>query len=1044
MTNASRAIGQTTIQLYHALDRVDLLYLADDEQEAEAVARALAALAPQFEVVFLPSSDTLPGDGAPASPANIGKRIAALRCLRRLRQESRDTNLAVIMSGEAAARLYADPACFDAAPPVLRAGDPIDMENFAPAMEALGYVIDDRVDEPGEITVRGDVIDIYPADAGSPIRIGVLDGKVTGIHRYDPVTQLTEELCESLEIGRAIEPAAMTQTTILAHLVPGQLLFSPKAEERRKRFIRFATKVAGDGRIDAAIEEQWQRALEEWNVNREGLTETEIETVPRFAQQRSPLTALKRFAAPLLEHGRRFILVGSERDIRFLRPKIAKVLERPIEMCEGISSVDELGANSLAACIAPIDNGALTDTVIMVAAADLLGTRAIIDDQQETSAANFPGAGGEIRTGDVVVHEDHGVAKVLGLEPSPEKLTGEAIALEYAGGNRRLVSTREAGRIWRYGAEAEAVTLDKLDGSSWEKRRLAISEAIAQSARELLTLAEERGRLAAPVIAPASADYEQFVATFPYNETADQTRAIQAVRDDLASGRPMDRLIIGDVGYGKTEVALRAAALAALAGYQVILAAPTTVLVRQHLQTFARRFSGTDIKVASLSRLSNAAEKKTTKAGLADGSIKIVIGTAAVMAKDVQYAELGLVIIDEEQRFGAVDKSKLRARADIHLLTMSATPIPRTLHRAMIGLQEMSMITTPPARRQPIRTTLANLDDGMLRTALLRERTRGGQSFVVVPRIEDLAPFSDRLRRVVPDLRVLEAHGKMPPSDIDEAMVAFADGDGDVLLATNIIEAGLDVPRANTMIVWRPDRFGLAQLHQLRGRVGRGNRRGQIILLTKEGDVAERTVKRLRTLATYDRLGAGFEISAADLDQRGAGDPLAETQAGHMKLMGVDLYQHLFEAALQQARGEDPARWLPELNLGLSGYFPSDWIPDADIRLGLYVRLARIRDEAELIAFEEELEDRFGALSVAVEQLLEEMRIAMLARTAGIARIDAGPAAIALTLRPGGTVPKEVGLVKKGDRWISRELTDETERLPKIVSLLEALISSQK
>jgi transcription-repair coupling factor (superfamily II helicase) len=502
----------------------------------------------------------------------------------------------------------------------------------------------------------------------------------------------------------------------------------------------------------------------------------------------------------------------------------------------------------------------------------------------------------------------------------------------------------------------------------------------------------------------------------------------------------MDRLVIGDVGYGKTEVALRAAALTALSGYQVVLAAPTTVLVRQHLQTFERRFAGTGLRVAALSRLSTPAEKKAVKAGLSDGSIGVVIGTAAVMGKDARFANLGLVVIDEEQRFGAADKAKLRGRADIHLLAMSATPIPRTLHRALIGLQQISVIATPPARRQPIRTSLAQLDDTRIRTALLRERSRGGQSFVVVPRIADLAPFSERLRRIVPDLELIEAHGKLPAAEIDAAMVRFADGQGDVLLATNIIEAGLDVPRANTMIVWHAERFGLAQLHQLRGRVGRGNRRGQVMLLTEPGEIAEPTMKRLRTLATYDQLGAGFEISAADLDQRGAGDPLSDTQAGHMKLIGVDLYQHLFEAALRQARGEDAGLWRPEVNMSGGGALPVQWIPDEDIRLGLYVRLARTSDQADLDALEEELVDRFGPLPPAAQELVMAARIAILARHAQVARIDAGPAAIALTPRSEGmAVPEALGLVEKDRRWLLKERTEEEERGTRIMELLETL-----
>ncbi|MEJ7934850.1 DEAD/DEAH box helicase [Sphingobium sp. AN558] len=1033
------SMGETALMIWAALQKSDVIYLADDDQQAEALAQALGALAAGHPVTFVPSSDALPGDHAPASPANIGRRIAALRDLRRINHQHDRAASACIISGEAAARIYPEPLAFDAAPPTLHIGDPIDASSFTEDMKQIGYIFDDRVDEPGEVAVLGDVVDIFPADAGMPARIEIADGRIASIRSFDPLSQLSVERRNGLEIGRAREPEADVGVGILAHLDPGIVMMSAKADQRRRRFTALATEVAHKdaSRVDALTDDAWAEALKDWSVV---AGDHDLAATPRFAETRSPLASMARFVKPLLADRHALLLVGSERDIRFLRPRIEKKLKVACPTVEGLGDAVKLAAGSAAAIVAPVDRGAMSDRLVMIAAADLLGSRAIMGDPYGPAAQPIGRGGEDIRSGDVVVHEDHGVGRVVGLEPAPGDDQTELIALEYAGGARRLVQVAEAGRIWRYGADADAVKLDRLDGSSWQKRRGDIDEAVAQSAAALLALAGERARLEAPVLEPDPASYERFVSGFPFNETADQARAIQMVRDDLASGRPMDRLVIGDVGYGKTEVALRAAALAALAGFQVIVAAPTTVLVRQHLQTFERRFAGTGIAVAGLSRLSSTAEKKAVKAGLADGSIHIVIGTGAVIAKDVRYAKLGLVIIDEEQRFGAADKTKLRGQADVHLLTLSATPIPRTLHRAMIGLQQISIIATPPARRQPIRTSLAAPDDGRIRTALLRERERGGQSFVVVPRIEDLAPLSDRLRRILPDLRLVEAHGKMPAAQIDAAMVGFAEGEGDILLATNIIEAGLDVPRANTMIVWRADHFGLAQLHQLRGRVGRGNRRGQVMLLTEGEDIAPRTMKRLRTLATYDRLGAGFAISAEDLDQRGGGDLLSDTQAGHMKLIGVDLYQRLFEAALKQARGEDAGLWVPDIRIGPAGALPADWIPEPDVRLSLYVRLARIADEATLDAFEEELVDRFGSLPPAACDLVTAARIAMLARVLHISRVDAGPAAIALTPRQGCPVKaKEAGLEEKDGRLLLREASAAEGRPARVTELLETI-----
>lgn len=1033
-------IAWISSRLAQLLDQEDLLYLADDDQQAEALAAALQALSPDHSVILLPSSDALPGDTAPASPSNTGARVAALHRLRLAQQSADRSPLALILSGEAAARRYPLPSAFDSAPPRLAVGAEVLAGRLAGELEDIGYYPDDRVDEPGEMAVRGDVIDIFPADAGLPARIEFAKGRISAIRCYDPSTQRSVGDLDSLEIGRAAEPQSGDTIAIPGHLKPGTIIYSEKAEARRLRFLQLASGAAGcKPGVEAVGDEEWNRAIQPWQ--RADL-DPGVDVVPRFAESASPLNAFSRFVRPLLET-RSLVLAGSERDLRFLRPRIAKRLGCEIESLSSWAEAKALAPGQVGSIEMPADAGFVDETRIVIAAADLLGSRAVLGKVLD-AATHFWSAAGEIRLGDVVVHEDHGVALVAGLEPSPAEggQSAEMIALEYAGGARRLVAIDEADRIWRYGADADAVTLDKLDGSSWQKRRGAIDEAIAQSARGLASLAEARDKLVAPVLEPDAAAYERFAASFPFNETADQARSISAVRGDLASGKPMDRLVVGDVGYGKTEVALRAAALVALAGHQVIVAAPTTVLVRQHIESFQRRFAGFDITVAGLSRLTSAAEKKAVKAGLADGSIDIVIGTGAVMAKDIAYARLGLVVIDEEQRFGASDKAKLRGSGEIHLLTLSATPIPRTLQMALVGLQQISIIATPPARRQPIRTSLDHFDDTRIRTALLREKGRGGQSFVVVPRIAEMAKLAEKLSRIVPQLDIVEAHGKMAGIEIDTVMVDFADGKGDVLLATNIIEAGLDVPRANTMIVWRADRFGLAQLHQLRGRVGRGNRRGQVLLLTQAEDaISERTLKRLRTLATFDRLGAGFDISAQDLDMRGAGDLLGETQAGHMKLIGTDLYQHLLGSALREARGEKVERWAPELNLGSCGAIPSDWIPEPDVRLGLYVRLARIDRETDLDAFEEELSDRFGPLPKTVQTLLAHARLRLSARLARIARIDAGPAAIALTPRRDFAGHDLTGLVESNGRLLLSERIPDEARLDRVRGLLETLIA---
>ncbi len=1035
--------AETAAALAEALRGGDVMFAAADEQRAVAIAHALELLAPEAAVLFCPGSDALPGDAAPASPANVGQRVSALRRVRLLLTEAERPRIALVTSGEALARLYPPPSAFEAVLPRVAPGEPVDLEALFAELIELGHVEDERVDEPGEAALRGQVLDVFPADADAPLRIEAADGRVVSLRFYDPATQLSTGDSDARELGRVREPALDGKgVPLTGHLPQARLALEPGADDRRRRFLALAADAAkrrpGRAVKETVDEKAWAKAL----GDRETLAPArEGEPPPRFVEDRAPLRAFTRVAKEALAAGERVALLGAPRDLRFLSRRAPKALGVELGEAASWTQVAAAPPGSAWTLALPADRGFRREGLLAVAAADLLGSRAARDDAAsgptDTALFDF----GEIRVGDVVVHEDHGLGVVAGLERLPENAGGgDAIKLTYADGGVRLVPVAEADRLWRYGADADAVTLDKLDGASWLKRRGAIDQAVAESARGLMQLAAERAGAEAPRLVPDPAAYERFAAGFPYTETPDQARAIAAVLHDLASGTPMERLVIGDVGYGKTEVALRAAAAAALSGHQVALAAPTTVLARQHLESFTERFEGTGVEVAALSRLSSAAEKKRVKAGLADGSIRVVVGTGAVAAKGIAYHDLALVIIDEEQRFGAADKARLRELGAGHSLSLSATPIPRTLQTALVGLQQLSVIATPPARRQPIRTSVATWDDDLVRTALLREQGRGGQSFVVVPRIEDMAPLADKLAKLAPELETLQAHGKMPAAEIDEAMVRFGRGEGDVLLATNIIEAGLDVPRANTMAIWRADRFGLSQLHQLRGRVGRGGRRGQVLLLTDpDAQIAPRTLQRLRTLEAFDRLGAGFAISARDLDMRGAGDLLGEAQAGHMKLIGIDLYQHLLGGALRAARGEDVERWTPELHLGLEGHLPETWIPDEEVRVSTYARLARLPDADALDAFEAELEDRFGHLPDEARTLLGIARIRAAAREHHVARIDAGPAAIAFTPRA-DFAGEATGLTEKNGRLLLTErIEDPAERLARVEAVLDAL-----
>ena len=508
----------------------------------------------------------------------------------------------------------------------------------------------------------------------------------------------------------------------------------------------------------------------------------------------------------------------------------------------------------------------------------------------------------------------------------------------------------------------------------------------------------------APVLNPPDGVYDEFSARFPYEETDDQEASIGAVLGDLASGRPMDRLICGDVGFGKTEVALRASLIAVLAGKQVAVVVPTTLLARQHFHTFTERFRGFPVKIAQASRLVSPKERAEVKAGIKSGDIDIVIGTHALLAKGIEFADLGLLIVDEEQHFGVQHKERLKQlREDVHVLTLTATPIPRTLQLALSGVREMSLISTPPVDRLAVRTYVMPFDPVILREALLRERFRGGQTFFVVPRISDLDEAAAFLKEHAPELKVARAHGQMASRELDQVMNAFYDRQYDVLLSTSIVELGLDIPSANTLIVYRADMFGLAQLYQLRGRVGRSKVRAYAyITIPADARLTPAAERRLKVLQSLDTLGAGFVLASHDLDIRGAGNLLGEEQSGHIREVGYELYQSMLEEAVAALRGGDGVvedQWSPRINLGTSVLIPEEYVPDLQVRLGLYRRLSGVDSHDAIEAFAAELIDRFGPLPQEVRHLLDIVEIKGLCRQAGIEQIDAGPKGAVIAFR---------------------------------------------
>jgi len=653
-----------------------------------------------------------------------------------------------------------------------------------------------------------------------------------------------------------------------------------------------------------------------------------------------------------------------------------------------------------------LESGFEGQGIALISEQDILGDRLVRPRRTARRAQDFIAEATSLSEGDLVVHVEHGIGRFVGLKTiEAAGAPHDCAEIHYAGGDKLFLPVENIELLSRYGSEDTVVQLDRLGGSGWQARKARMKSRIREMAAELIKVAAERLLREAPKLAVGPGLYDEFSAGFPYEETEDQQSAIDAVLDDLNAGRPMDRLVCGDVGFGKTEVALRAAFAVAMNGKQVAVVVPTTLLARQHYKNFTKRFAGFPLRIGQASRLVSAPELKLVKQGLDNGTIDIVIGTHALLGKTVKFKDLGLIIVDEEQHFGVGHKERLKhLRAEVHVLTLTATPIPRTLQLALTGVRELSLIASPPVDRLAVRTFVSPFDDLIVREALLREKYRGGQSFFVCPRIEDLAEAKAFLDQNVPEVRVAVAHGQMSASGLEDIMSAFYDGKYDVLLSTAIVESGLDIPTANTLIVYRADRFGLAQLYQLRGRVGRSKLRAYALFtLPAEAKITPQAERRLKVLQSLDTLGAGFQLASHDLDIRGAGNLLGEEQSGHIKEVGYELYQQMLDeavASLKAGIAEPVAdRWSPQITIGTPVLIPEDYVPDLGVRLNLYRRLADLDEELEIDAFGAELVDRFGPLPVEVKHLLVIVAVKALCRRANVERLEAGPKGVVLSFR---------------------------------------------
>jgi transcription-repair coupling factor (superfamily II helicase) len=769
--------------------------------------------------------------------------------------------------------------------------------------------------------------------------------------------------------------------------------------------------------------------------------------------------AVREHIAKAQRAGRRVVVAGYSQGAR---DRLATLLREHgvpgVVALTNWSELDALGPDAVALIVLGLERGFEGDGLSVIAEQDILGERMVRPARKRSRAENFISEISALTAGDLVVHVEHGIGRYEGLETI--EVSGaphDCLRVRYDGGDKLFVPVENIEVLSRFGSEEAGVQLDRLGGAGWQARKARVKRRIQEIAEQLIRIAAERLVKPGDVIAAADGQYAEFCARFPYPETEDQLSAIDDAVRDLGAGKPMDRLICGDVGFGKTEVALRAAFLTVMSGYQVAIVVPTTLLARQHYATLRERFAGLPVRIGQLSRLTPVKEAAEVKVGLAQGSVDIVVGTHAVLAKSIAFKHLGLLVVDEEQHFGVKQKERLKElRANVHVLTLTATPIPRTLQLALTGVRDMSVIATPPIDRLAVRTFVLPYDPVVIREAILREHFRGGQSYFVCPRIEDLPAVHERLRTLVPEAKVVTAHGRLSPRELESVMSSFYDGKFDVLLSTNIVESGLDIPAVNTMIIHRADMFGLSQLYQLRGRVGRAKLRAYAYLTLPPGKVlTDAATKRLHVMQTLDTLGAGFTLASHDMDIRGAGNLLGEEQSGHVREVGIELYQQMLEEAVSSAKGQSAAagqrEWTPQISLGTPVLIPENYVPDLGVRLGLYRRIALLVDRAEIDGFAAEMVDRFGALPQEVENLLRIVAIKRLCIDAGVDKLDAGPKGAVLAFRnnhfanPAGLVrfvTSEAATVKlrPDQRLVVRRAWEEEDaRVAGVQQLLEKI-----
>jgi len=942
--------------LHETLGRELLCLLPEDEQARDA-AEAVSWYVDPAHVALLPSRGVRLGSGLEPPAHLVGERARALDVLSR--------GGLVCASARALAESL-PPEDARPAPIEVRVEDEIGLERLVEILAIAGYERAERVDERGQIAVRGGLVDVFPSTGREPLRIEFFGDDIEQIRAFSPFTQ------------RALHP--VTRAVIYP------------AAERRGDLVDIALDVdeqAIPGDLVPPVERPPDLVWQPEDVRRlweeEGLDQLRLENAAlldpfphaqahSFEAQR-PAIAARGLAeaetelAGMVRQGRRVLVAFPHRGEALRTQRLLRKVDADV--------VDEGGPLPTDPVVQFVVSPARRGFVWRDLGFALLPDVQVFRKRPPRADARLGRAlqsFADLRTGDYVVHEDHGVGRLLGFETKEvADVTRDYLYLAFRGEDRLYVPHEQLPKVSRYiGADAGAPALSKLGGKAWQNLKSRARESVRELAGELLALYARRQQVPGVAFDLNQDWLERLEASFPYRETDDQLQAIEAVKEDLEAPSPMDRLVCGDVGFGKTEVAVRAAFAVALNGKQTLILCPTTILAEQHWNTFRERYRDFPVRVEMVSRFRSRADQKRILDEFRQGKVEVLIGTHRVLSRDVIPKELGLVILDEEQRFGVAQKELLRSlRLEVDVLALSATPIPRTLHMSLSGLRDISIIETPPAGRRPIRTTVGEYDDELIRTALEREHARGGQSFYLHNRVESIDEAAEKLQQLCPELRFLVAHGQMSERELEERMHAFLAGDGDVLVSTTIIESGIDIPQANTLIVERADALGLAQLYQIRGRVGRSNVHAYAYLFYPEAsELSPEARARLATLADHTELGAGFQIAMRDLEIRGAGDLLGAEQSGHVAALGFELYVEMLNEAVAELSGERRIAARPvRVDARVDAYVPASYVAAEALKIDLHRRIALVEDEDELRELVSVTEDRYGPVPESVQNL---------------------------------------------------------------------------